>query len=73
MHAANLDRSERLRRILKCLRENKRHGLTTLDLFAYTGALAPSTCISELRHNGHAIDCKIESDGKQRIYRYFLK
>lgn len=67
MHAARLDRSPRLQRVLDVLRDGREH--STLDLVRSAGVCAVNSCVAELRAQGHRIDCRVEvADGERRWY-----
>ena len=57
MHAAALDRSPRLRRVLEVLRRGGEH--STLDIAREARVCAVSACVAELRANGVAVDCRV--------------
>lgn len=75
MHAADPEKSTRLKKLLSLLTEHRKPGITTAQIQRHTGSVAPATDVSELRQRGFAIRCKY--DGKtrtnRRIYRYFLE
>jgi hypothetical protein len=74
IHAANADKSTRLQRVLRVLREGGRTGVTSRDLMLRANVVAPGTCVSELRRSGYVIDCDLQtvySDGA-RVYAYKL-
>lgn len=74
MHAANPSRSARLTRLLDVLRAHP-DGLTTRELIAWTGSVAPHSDCAELRQAGYLIDCRYEgttAEGR-RVYRYVLR
>ncbi len=71
MHAANPERSKRLKLTLRYL-EFAPGGRTTAEIQEHTGSTAPATDISELRHSGYRVLCRCEgrnSNGR-RVYRY---
>lgn len=72
MHAANPERSKRLRLALSYLRFGGAGGRTTAEIQEHTGSMAPATDVSELRQSGHVIDCKCEgrNGNGRRVYRY---
>jgi len=73
-HAANAEKSNRLQRVLRILREADGHGVTSRDLMLKANVVAPGTCVSELRRSGYVIDCDLVTvcqDGA-RIYAYTL-
>lgn len=67
MHFARLDRSPRLQRVLKILKDGNKH--TTLDLIQEASVCAVNSIVSELRMNGHDITCKRKGD----VWEYRLK
>lgn len=60
MHAARLDRSDRLRRVLDLLSDGKPR--TTRDIVVGAEVCAVNSCVAELRANGHAIACQRQGD-----------
>lgn len=60
MHAASLAKSKRLQRVFKQLQDGKSH--TTRDIIIGADVCAVNAIISELRENGHAIECKRTGD-----------
>lgn len=67
MHAAKLDSSARLQRVLSLLLDLKPH--TTRDIIRRACCCAVNSCISELRANGYDIACKQVERGR---YEYTL-
>jgi len=67
MHAAKLDSSARLQRVLSLLLDLKPH--TTRDIIRRACCCAVNSCISELRANGYDIACKQVGRGR---YEYSL-
>lgn len=65
MNAANLSRSERLKRVRRVLSDHKAH--STLEIFKKAKVCAVSSVISELRCNGMDIEC--ERKGMRWYYR----
>lgn len=55
-HAARLQKSGRLRRVLDVLKDGFKH--STMAIQAHAQVCAPGTCVSELRANGYNIECK---------------
>lgn len=55
MHAARLDASPRLQRVLDVLMTGR--DLTTLDIVVEAGVCAVNSCVAELRANGYDIRC----------------
>ena len=73
MHAANPEKSRRLARTLEILKSSPR-GVTTAELQAWTGSMAPATDCSELRQSGYRIACRFqETKNGRRIYRYTME
>lgn len=68
LHAAKLDRSERLQGLLAYLRLCGERGATTRDIVLNAHVMAVSTAVSELRANGHPVFCLREGDH----WRYFI-
>ena len=60
MHAATVDRSNRLKRLWAVLRDRKSH--STRDLMRKARVCAVSACISEIRAAGKHITCKRRGD-----------
>ena len=70
MHAARLDRSARLQRVLAVLEDGREH--TTRDLVVAARVCAVNSCIAELRANGHAIACRQAPGDEGRVWLYRL-
>jgi len=68
MHAAAIDRSPRLQRVLDYLRGGPR---TTLEIVRGCGVCAVNSVIAELRANGYQVDCSVVQ-GKRGVYLYEL-
>ena len=69
LHAARLDRSDRLRRVLQVLEDGQEH--STLDLVMLAGVCAVNSIVSELRANGIAISCRQDkTPGGARVWLY---
>jgi len=60
MHAANIKKSDRLKRVASLLRDRKEY--TTMDIIKGAGVCAVNSIISELRANGWEIDCTRRMD-----------
>lgn len=60
MNAADIEKSDRLRRVLTVLSDGGER--TTLDIIAYARVCAVNSCIAELRANGFDIRCRREGD-----------
>ena len=73
MHAARIENSERLTRILTLLSAHP-EGVTGLDISIRCNVLNPATYVSELRANGYDIRAAYmgQNDNKRRIYSYRL-
>ena len=56
MNYANLESSDRLRRVLRTLK--RKAELSTLEIGIRARVCAVSTAVSELRANGYAIRCQ---------------
>lgn len=56
MHAARLDKSDRLQRVLALLEDGRWH--STLDIVIGAGVCAVNSCIAELRANGYSVACR---------------
>ena len=70
MHAARLDASPRLQRVLAVLADGREY--STLDLVREAQVCAVNSIVAELRANGHAIICRQAraTDGARRwLYR----
>jgi len=65
MHAARLENSPRLQRVLDVLMTGR--DLSTLDIVVEAGVCAVNSCIAELRANGFDIRCWRE--GNIWLYR----
>ena len=65
MHAAKVDRSARLRRVLAVLEEGRE--FTTREIADAAHVCAVNSCVAELRANGHGISCRRE--GGVWLYR----
>jgi hypothetical protein len=73
LHAASLE-SPRLKRVLQCLKDAGRAGLTTMEIIRQADVCAVNSIAAELRANGIDILCELiatKGDGG-RIYRYTL-
>jgi len=66
MHAARLDRSPRLQRVLALLSDGREY--STLDIVMGAGVCAVNSCIAELRENGFLIACR-QADRNRFLYR----
>ena len=70
MHAAKLDKSERLQRVLNILQDRRWH--STRDIVNEADVCAVNSIISELRRNGIAIECECFGKGRYH-YRLIAK
>ena len=69
MHAAHIDRSERLQRVEALLSDGAEH--STLDIVTGAQVCAVNSIISELRANGREIHCRqTAGNSGQRIWLY---
>ena len=60
MHAAKIQKSDRLQRVYKLLKNMKKYGspwITTRSIIVNADVCAVNSIISELRANGKEIDC----------------
>lgn len=75
IHAATLEKSSRLRRVLTLLVKRADAGATTLEIDRLANICAVSTAVSELRSCGYEITCDYEgkSEAGAKIYRYRLQ
>jgi hypothetical protein len=60
MHAASIDKSDRLARVYKLLSQGGE--FSTLDIVTGAQVCAVNSIVSELRQNGFDIDCKRRGD-----------
>lgn len=60
MKAARLSSSSRLQRVLKVLKDRKSH--STMNIIKQANVCAVNSIVSELRHNGVAIQCSRKGD-----------
>jgi len=58
MHAARLEHSPRLQRVLAVLQEARGTKLSTRDIIERAQVCAVNSCIDELRENGHDVRCQ---------------
>lgn len=74
MHAARIEKSKRLQRVLELLRSRGRKGATTRDIIDVAHVCAVNSIIAELRANGFVIDCSFVQrlPTGAAIYRYTL-
>jgi roadblock/LC7 domain-containing protein len=72
LHAARVDRSGRLQRVLELLGDGREH--STLDIAQHAQVCAVNSIIAELRANGYTIACRQDTDpaGGGRVWRYRL-
>lgn len=70
MHAANLEKSPRLQRVLAYLRRNG--PATTLQISQACTVCAVNSIIDELRENGFTIVCQAVKGGRG-VYQYELQ
>ena len=65
MHAASIDKSERLARVYKLLSQGGE--FSTLDIIKEANVCAVNSIVAELRQNGFEIDCQRRGD--KWVYR----
>ena len=73
LHAARLDRSDRLQRVLAVLEDGREH--STLEIVQRAGVCAVNSIAAELRANGCVIACRQDvdpADGR-RVWLYRLE
>lgn len=71
MHAASIDSSPRLRRVLALLSDGREH--STLDIAQGARVCAVNSCVAELRANGVPIECRQVSEPLfGRVWLYCL-
>ena len=70
MHAASLDSSPRLQRVLDLLLDGQER--STLEIVMGAQVCAVNSCIAELRDNGFAINCRQLSESGERVWLYRL-
>jgi hypothetical protein len=69
IHAARLERSPRLQRVLELLSDGRWY--STLDIVVGAGVCAVNSCVAELRANGIPVACR--RVGRERFeYRICL-
>lgn len=61
IHAAELDKSDRLKRVMSLLCDGLEH--TTRDIIENAHVCAVNSCISEIRANGIPVKCRAISRG----------
>lgn len=73
LHAARLDRSDRLRRVPAVLEDGGEH--STLEIVRRAEVCAVSSAVSELRANGRRIACRRTADPAtgRRVFFYRLE
>lgn len=69
MHAAKIDNSERLVKVLNFLRQGP---ATTFEIVISCSVCAVNSIISELRANGYSITCSAVK-GERGVYLYTLE
>ncbi len=74
IHAASLEKSPRLQRVLTYLKAMGPRGATTMEIVTGARVAVAGTACSELRSNGIGVECKMEMETGEgtRIYRYTL-
>jgi hypothetical protein len=69
IHAARLDHSPRLQRLLSTFRANPGAWLTTLDLIALARICAVNSAVDELRANGFDIPSRRERRAGEPVWQ----
>ena len=74
MHFADVTKSQRLQRTLSALKKAGRRGVTSRELAEVRGSVAVGTDVSELRAQGHEIECfySHQTGNGSKIYVYVL-
>ena len=70
MHAATVERSPRLRRVLELLRDGQEH--STREIVEDAKVMAVNSCIAELRANGYQVETARHTEHGERYYTYRL-
>lgn len=70
MHAARLNSSPRLKRVLEVLRDGREH--STMEIVMQARVMAVSACVAELRQNGAEIACEQRSEEGGRRWYYTM-
>lgn len=73
IHAARLDHSPRLQRLLIVFRTHPGMWLTTLDLITLAGICAVNSAVDELRANGFDIPSRRERREGEPVWAYRLE
>ncbi len=68
MNFAGLAKSPRLQRVHELLADGRER--STLEIAKTAKVCAVNSCISELRENGAAIECRQERRGTERVWLY---
>lgn len=71
MNSAKLNKSDRLKRVLKILKRGGAY--TTLQLALGARVCAVNSIVSELRDNGYRISCRCFGSGEKRVFKYMLE
>jgi len=69
MNAARLDKSARLMAVLDFI-ACRPEGATSMEIIKACNVVAPSTVVSELRHQGKNIECRREEWNGRPVWRY---
>jgi DeoR/GlpR family transcriptional regulator of sugar metabolism len=71
-HAADIDKSARLKKLLEILADGFEY--STAELQERTGSMAIHTDIHELRSNGYAVKCRyVGKHDDKKVYAYKLE
>lgn len=71
MHAAQIDHSPRLQRVLEVLRDGAEH--STLEIAQQAHVCAVNSCVAELRHGGRRIACRQAQDPATAARRWLYR
>ena len=71
MHAARVEKSDRLQRVLKALSDGAEH--STRELIVEADVCAVNAIVAELRENGHSISCRQTANASGRVWFYKLE
>lgn len=69
IHAARVEKSPRLKRVLGFLILKQAAGATTREIMLGADVCAVNSCVAELREAGYEINCEMEAKGR---FRYKL-
>jgi hypothetical protein len=74
-HAARVEKSPQLQRVLAVLERAGANGIDGLALEREANVRAGATRVSELRHNGYEIEARYirTSESGAKVWRYYLR